>query len=63
MIEHGGAARARLVRVLGARAQDALDGLFRSHGPHGVLARTSPTGSMVLWVAVLLATLLLATYL
>jgi multicomponent Na+:H+ antiporter subunit D len=29
-------------------------GLYRHHGPQGVLARTWPTGSMVLWVAVLL---------
>ena len=28
--------------------------LYRHHGPHGVLAKTWPTGSMVLWVAVLL---------
>lgn len=33
--------------------------LFRHHGPHGMLARSWPTGSMVLWVAVLLLVLLL----
>jgi multicomponent Na+:H+ antiporter subunit D len=33
--------------------------LYRHHGPQGVLARTWPTGSMVLWVAVLLAGYLL----
>ncbi|MDX1593523.1 MAG: Na(+)/H(+) antiporter subunit D [Gammaproteobacteria bacterium] len=63
LIERGGAVRTRLVRALGPRADRVLDGLFRSHGPQGVLARTSPTGSMVLWVAVLLAVLLLASYL
>lgn len=33
------------------------------HGPQGVLARTWPTGSMVLWVAVMLAASLLLYYL
>ncbi len=33
--------------------------LYRHHGPQGVLARTWPTGSMVLWVAILLAGYLL----
>jgi multicomponent Na+:H+ antiporter subunit D len=63
LVERGGAMRARLLHALSTRADRVLDGLFRSHGPHGVLARTSPTGSMVLWVAVLLAVLLLASYL
>jgi len=35
----------------------------RHHGPQGALARTWPTGSMVLWVAVLLAASLLIYYL
>ncbi len=39
-----------------------LDGLFRTRGPHGALADIWPTGSMVLWVAVLLAWLLIASY-
>ncbi len=39
-----------------------LDGLFRSQGPRGALAGNWPTGSMVLWVAVLLAWLLIAGY-
>ncbi len=60
----------RLVRVIGgavARVDSAVRGAVldsvrsamhaatRSHGPQGILARTWPTGSMVLWVAVLLA--------
>ncbi len=32
-----------------------LNGAFRHHGPWGALARTWPTGSMVIWVAALLA--------
>ena len=31
-----------------------IRGAVRGHGPQGVLARTWPTGSMVLWVAILL---------
>jgi multicomponent Na+:H+ antiporter subunit D len=37
------------------RLQRFIAGVFRHHGPEGVLARTWPTGSTVLWVAVLLA--------
>ena len=40
-----------------------VEGLFRHHGPHGILARTWPTGSMVLWVAILLASYLVIYYL
>ena len=41
------------------RAQRLTTELYRHHGPQGVLARTWPTGSMVLWVAILLAGYLL----
>ncbi len=37
--------------------------IHRHHGPGGLLARTWPTGSMVLWVAILLASYLLLYYL
>ena len=36
------------------RAEDFVVQLYRHHGPHGILARSWPTGSMVLWVAILL---------
>ncbi len=36
--------------------------IFNTHGPHGILARTWPTGSMVLWAAALLALSLLFYY-
>ena len=36
--------------------------MFRHHGPEGILARTWPTGSMALWVAVLLGGILLLYY-
>ncbi len=45
-----------------SRLRRVIDGLFHAHGPHGVLARTWPTGSMVLWVAVLLGAYLLFYY-
>ena len=44
------------------RVQGLLTFLWRHHGPHGVLARGWPTGSMVLWVAVLLAMYLIIYY-
>lgn len=37
--------------------------VYRHHGPQGTLARAWPTGSMVLWVAVLLGLLLVLFYL
>jgi multicomponent Na+:H+ antiporter subunit D len=40
-----------------------LETLVRHHGPQGILARTWPTGSMVLWVAVLLGASLVMYYL
>lgn len=41
----------------------ALRGAFRAHGPRGVLARTWPAGSMVLWVSILLAAFLFLQFL
>ena len=48
-----------------ARLQIERSGAFlkRHHGPTGTLARTWPTGSMVLWVALLLALFIVAYYL
>lgn len=37
------------------RVERFITGVFRHHGPEGLLARTWATGSTVLWVAVLLA--------
>ena len=60
-----------LVSRTGDAATRALQGgnkalmrsVFRHYGPEGTLARTWPTGSMVLWVAVLLAASLVLYYL
>jgi len=40
-----------------------FDRLFEVHGPQGIFARTWPSASMVLWVAVLLAASMLLYYL
>jgi multicomponent Na+:H+ antiporter subunit D len=47
-----------LMRGLGA----LVAGLTQHHGAQGLLARTWPTGSMLLWVAVLLAGFMIARY-
>ncbi|MEX2353062.1 MAG: proton-conducting transporter membrane subunit, partial [Gammaproteobacteria bacterium] len=53
--------------LLGQFVRTGLDmlgqGLARHHGPRGILARTWPTGSMVLWVMVLLGLYLILYYL
>ena len=48
------AVRTRVFEVV----RGTLRGARRSHGSQGILARTWPTGSMILWVAVLLAAFL-----
>lgn len=52
---HTTAVRERAADVMTGRIRALIDGLFRAHGPVGPLARSWPTGSMVLWVAILLA--------
>lgn len=54
MTEWASHAHFRLARRLEARGERVLAGIWRHHGPEGILARTWPTGSTVLWVAVLL---------
>ncbi|MEE2971267.1 MAG: Na(+)/H(+) antiporter subunit D [Pseudomonadota bacterium] len=44
------------------RVEKVIASVFRHHGPEGLLARTWPTGSTVLWVAVLLGGMLLIYY-
>ena len=39
-----------------------IAGVYKHHGPHGILARTWPTGSMALWTTVLLAVYLIVYY-
>jgi multicomponent Na+:H+ antiporter subunit D len=49
-------------RLTERRVENLLSGIYRAHGPQGPLARTWPTGSMVLWIAVLLGMTLVLTY-
>lgn len=48
---------------VGRRATATLQTVHRHHGPQGILERTWPTGSMALWVAILLALILVLYYL
>ena len=51
-----------LYSPLDRRSRSKLAAMIRRQGPHGLLARSWPTGSMVLWVAVILAGSLLIYY-
>jgi multicomponent Na+:H+ antiporter subunit D len=59
---HGGRAWNGVLGTLRSNLDRVIGALVRHHGPQGILARTWPTGSMVLWVAVILAASLLAYY-
>jgi multicomponent Na+:H+ antiporter subunit D len=50
-------------RALRGGNKALMRSVFRHYGPEGTLSRTWPTGSMVLWVAVLLAASLVLYYL
>lgn len=45
------------------RIDRTIDMVYRTHGPQGPLARTWPTGSMILWIAILLGITLSLAYL
>ncbi len=44
-------------------ARRFVEGLYRTHGPEGALARTRPSGYMALWMTVLLSAFLLLSFL
>lgn len=50
-------------RFATARVDRTIVVVYRAHGPQGLLARTWPTGSMVLWIAILLGITLCLAYL
>ena len=54
--------RDRLLAIAERQIERLIARLYRHHGPHGILARTWPTGSTVLWVALMLGGLLLVYY-
>jgi len=58
-----GAAQEKTQQSVMKLMQEALARIQRHHGPEGILARTWPTGSMVLWVAIMLASYLILYYL
>jgi multicomponent Na+:H+ antiporter subunit D len=62
-IEAVARASSAVASALLALAIGTRDYIVRHHGPEGVLARTWPTGSMVLWAAALLTLCLIFFYL
>lgn len=63
MIEASTVAYGKLSSYASVLFNTAVSRIYRHHGPFGVLARSWPTGSMVLWVAILLASYLVIYYL
>ncbi len=62
----GGAVMAMDAAVRGAvmgTIREAVRSAFKAHGPRGILARTWPAGSMVLWVAIILTAFLVFEFL
>ncbi len=57
-----GALRLEALARLQRRLQGVLRGIYRHHGPQGILARTWPTGSMAFWTTLLLGVYLIAYY-
>jgi multicomponent Na+:H+ antiporter subunit D len=58
-----GAAWSGVARTATRGARIALEGIQRYHGPHGILARTWPTGAMAFWTTLMLAAYLILSYL
>jgi len=58
----GGAIRLDALDRFQRRMERFLGQIYRHHGPQGVLARTWPTGSMALWITLLLGAYLIAYY-
>ncbi len=58
----GGTLRGEALARGRRRLERALGQVTRYHGPRGILARTWPTGSTVLWVAFLLAVMLFMNF-
>lgn len=48
-------------RNLIKRSRQLIARLYAHHGPHGIFARTWPSGGMVLWVAIMLAGILIGS--
>jgi len=63
VMRRAGALQATLLRHASLRLDRFIATVFRHHGPQGIVARTWPTGSTVLWVAFLLGFTLIIYYL
>ena len=59
----GAAVRDLTMRLVGLWIGGIITGLYRSHGPEGRMAQVWPTGSMVLWLAILLGITLIVSFL
>jgi multicomponent Na+:H+ antiporter subunit D len=57
-VQTAGSMHSGIYDLVVRRCKRFVEQLYRHHGPHGIIARTWPTGSMVLWVAILLVTYL-----
>ncbi len=51
-----------ILAFLATRLKRIIAGLYHSHGPEGSMASTWPTGSMVIWIAVLLGATLIVSF-
>ncbi len=59
---HASVAQKNMERQITNNVESIIVNLYRHHGPTGILSRVLPTGSMVLWVAILLCLYLLSYY-
>ncbi len=59
---HASVAQKKMERQITNNVESIIVNLYRHHGPTGILSRVLPTGSMVLWVAILLCLYLLSYY-
>lgn len=62
VIDYGGSLWSGVLAPAQRRVERFVAGLYRHHGPEGAMARTWPTGSTALWVAVMLAGFLVIYY-
>ncbi len=59
---HSSVAHSSMMDDIEKGVQRVIARLYRHHGPHGALAKSWPTGSTALWVALMLGSLLLVYY-
>jgi multicomponent Na+:H+ antiporter subunit D len=62
VLARGGPVRNGAIARAERRLERFIAGVYRHHGPQGILARTWTTGSSVLWVVLLLGVYLVLYY-